>query len=205
MNYVVRLIPLLLFSSFVLVACGKSSLVSSEQNSPVAAVSNAAASPSVEASASPSATTSVLGQTYQEAEGSFAISFPDGYQYEKTDLGVVFYSKDQAFRGEVVFGSAEGQKYNNQELEASLKKAYQENLKLTEVEWQQTEAQPDGSLRIDWTGKDPQGNVLDAESFIEQRDDTIYILTLSGINKPYQDYFADAQAIVGSYQIRKQE
>lgn len=204
-NYVVRLAPLLLFSSLVLIACGKSSLVSGEQDSSVAVVPSTSASPSVEASASPSTTASAIGQTYQEADGAFQISFPEEYLYEKTPTGVIFHSKDQSFRGEVVFGSAQGEKYSNQQLEAFLKEAYKENLKLSEVNWQQTEAQPDGSLRIDWIGKDPQGNVLDAESFIEQRGDTIYILTLSGINKPYQDYFADAQAIVGSYQIRKQE
>jgi len=204
MNYIVRLLPLLLLSSLVLAACGKSSLVSSEQGSPVAVVPSASPSPSAEASASPSPTVPELKQTYQEAEGAFQISFPEEYLYEQTPTGVIFHSKDQAFRGEVVFGSAQGEKYSNQQLEAFLKEAYKENLKLTEVNWQQTEAQPDGSLRIDWLGKDPQGNVLDAESFIEQRGDTIYILTLSGINKAYQDYFTDAQAIVGSYQIRKQ-
>ena len=199
MNYVVRLLPLLLFSSLVLIACGKSNLVSSD-SSP-SATPSASTSPSVEASASPS--TTELKQTYQEAEGAFQISFPESYLYEKTQTGVIFHSKDQAFRGEVVFGSAQGEKYSNQQLETFLKEAYRENLKLTEVDWQQTEAQPDGSLRIDWVGKDPQGNVLDAESFIEQRGDTIYILTLSGVNKPYQNYSADAQAIVSSYQTRK--
>lgn len=201
MNYVVRLLPLLLFSSLVLIACGKSNLVSSDQSP--SATPSASTSPSVEASASPSTTASTLKQTYQEAEGAFQISFPESYLYEKTPTGVVFHSKDQAFRGEVVFGSAQGEKYSNQQLETFLKEAYRENLKLTEVDWQQTEAQPDGSLRIDWIGKDPKGNVLDAESFIEQRNDTIYILTLSGINKPYQNYSADAQAIVSSYQTRK--
>lgn len=203
MNYLVRLIPLLLFSALALAACGKGSPVSSPPVSPEATPVASTAPASATASASPSA--SVLKQTYQEAEGTFAISFPEGYLYEKTETGVIFHSKDEAFRGEVVFGSAQGGKYSNEQLEAFLKEAYKENLKLTEVDWQQTEKQSDGSLRIDWVGKDPQGNTLDAESFIEQRDDTIYILTLSGINKSYQDYFADAQAIVGSYQVREED
>lgn len=202
MNYAVRLLPLLLFSALTLAACGKGSPVVS--NPSPAATPVASTSPAAEPSASPSTEATNLKQTYQEAAGAFKISFPEDYLYEKTDSGVVFHSKDEAFRGEVVFGSAQGSKYSNEELEKFLKEAYKQNLKLTEVDWQQTEEQSDGSLRIDWVGKDPQGNTLDAESFIEQRGDTIYILTLSGINKAYKDYFADAQAIVGSYQVKEQ-
>lgn len=201
-NYVVRLIPLLLSPVLLLAACGKTSPISDNVPSP-AATPVASTSPSSPA-ASPSPGTSTLKQTYQEANGAFAIGFPDGYVYQKTATGVVFHSKDEAFRGEVVFGSAQGGKYTNEQLETFLKEAYKANLKLTEVEWQQTEKQSDGSLRIDWVGKDPQGNTLDAESFIEQRDDTIYILTLSGVNKSYKDYFADAEAIVSSYQVKEQ-
>lgn len=198
-----RLIPLLLVAVSLLAACSRSNPLSSHSPS-TDATPIATPSPSATASASPVTAASALKQTYQEADGAFKIAFPEGYIYEKTPTGVVFNSKDGAFRGEVVFGSAQGNQYSSQELESFLKEAYKQNLKLTEANWQKTETQPDGSLRIDWTGKDPQGNVLDAESFVEQRGDTIYILTLSGINKPYQNYFADAQAIVGSYQVKEQ-
>lgn len=203
MNYLVRFIPFLLLAAFSLAACGKSE-VSSNPASPEATPVASSPSPSAEAVASATPGVSALKQTYQEAEGAFQISFPEGYLYEKTETGVIFHSKDEAFRGEVVFGSAQGGKYSSEQLETFLKEAYKTNLKLTDVNWQQTEKQSDGSLRIDWVGKDPQGNTLDAESFIEQRGDTIYILTLSGINKSYKDYLADAQAIVGSYQVRQQ-
>jgi hypothetical protein len=202
MNHAVRLISFLLLSALILAACGKTNLTNAIQPSPVTVGSpSATPAPTVEASASPQETT--LTQTYEEPQGAFAISFPQGYQYEQSEKGVIFRSADEAFRGEVVFGSAQGGKYTSEQLESFLKEAYRNNLKLTEVEWQKTESQPDGSLRIDWVGKDPQGNVLDAESFIEQRGDTIYILTLSGINKPYLDYLTDAQAIVNSYRVRE--
>ncbi|HEY9663167.1 MAG TPA: hypothetical protein V6C65_32380 [Allocoleopsis sp.] len=205
MNYAFRFASLLLVAALALVACNKNKTVSqssAEQPSPVAAF------PSLSPSASPKATptaTSTLTQGYQEPKGAFKIGLPSNYTYKATETGVIFQSTDETFRGEVVFGSAQGSKFTNQELESFLKEAYKENLKLTDVKWQQTEAQSDGSLRIDWVGKDPQGNVLDAESFIEQRGDTIYILTLSGINKPYLDYLADAQAIVGSYEVKQDE
>jgi hypothetical protein len=202
MNHAVRLISLLLLSTLMLVACGKTNLTNTIQPPAAVPSPSVAPTPTVETSASPQQTPE-LTQTYEEPQGSFAISFPEGYQYEQSEKGVIFRSADEAFRGEVVFGSAQGGKYTSDQLEAFLKEAYRTNLKLTEVEWQKTEAQPDGSLRIDWVGKDPQGNVLDAESFIEQRGDTIYILTLSGINKPYLDYLTDAQAIVSSYRVRE--
>ncbi|WAL60206.1 hypothetical protein [Thermocoleostomius sinensis] len=201
MNHAVRLISLLLLSSLILAACSKTNLTNTIQP-PATVTPPNAAPPTVKASASPPPSTE-LTQTYEEPQGSFTISFPQGYQFEQSDKGVIFRSEDEAFRGEVVFGSAQGGKYTSDQLESFLKEAYRTNLKLTEVEWQKTETQPDGSLRIDWVGKDPQGNVLDAESFIEQRGDTIYILTLSGINKPYLDYLTDAQAIVNSYRVRE--
>jgi hypothetical protein len=39
-------------------------------------------------------------------------------------------------------------------------------------------------------------------SLVEQRGNTIYVLNLFGINKPYQNYNTDAEAIVNSYQIQ---
>ncbi|GAB4380843.1 MAG: hypothetical protein Kow00121_37940 [Elainellaceae cyanobacterium] len=154
-------------------------------------------------SVSPSPADAELTQTYRQPQGAFEISLPKDYKYEETETGLIFGATDESFRGEVVFGSAQGEKYTNQQLEEFLKEAYKSNLKLADVQWQQTEVQADGSVRLDWVGTDPQGNVLDAESFIEQRGDTIFILTLSGINKPYIDYVDQAQAIVSSYRVQQ--
>lgn len=188
----------LLLSTLVISACGQKA---TEQVVPEVLPSLARSSPTPSAPANAAA--AKLTQTYQQPQGAFEISLPEGYTHEETETGLIFSSADQTFRGEVVFGSAQGEQYTNEQLEEFLKEAYKSNLNLAQVEWQQTEAQADGSIRIDWVGTDPQGNVLDAESFIEQRGDTIFILTLSGINKPYLDYLEDAQAIVGSYRVQQ--
>lgn len=209
MNYTLRLATLLLLSTLSLAACNKANTVATQPDAAAPSPAPQAETAPTEATEAPTSATetseaSAVTQTYEEPDGAFAISFPDNYRYEATDTGVIFQSTDEAFRGEVVFGSAQGNQFTDEELETFLKEAYKANLNLQEVDWQQTQTQPDGSLRIDWVGKDPDGNVLDAESFIEQRGDSIYILTLSGINKPYLDYLADAQAIVGSYQVNQQ-
>lgn len=113
---------------------------------------------------------------------------------------MAFVSKDQGFAGSVDFGSAEGKQFTTQQLEAALKTEFTNRLQ--EVNWQAAQVQPDGSLRLDWTGKDKNGDALDAVSMVEQRGNTIYVLNLFGINKPYQNYNTDAEAIVNSYQIK---
>ncbi|PSB08033.1 hypothetical protein C7B61_11260 [filamentous cyanobacterium CCP1] len=201
MKPALRLVFWLVVSTVTLSACIRSNVTgSAEIPSPVA--SRPRFPDAIPPLANPTASPSALNAKYTQPDGAFEISFPEGYQYQQTDTGLIFYSEDEAFRGEVVFGSAQGEEYTNEQLEAFLKQAYRTNLNLTEVDWQQTAVQPDGSVRIDWVGKDPGDNVLDAESFIEQRGDTIYILTLSGINTPYVDYLEDAQAIVNSYRVQ---
>ncbi len=150
----------------------------------------------------PQASPSPEIQTYRHKDNLFEISFPRGYKFKTTSSGVAFVSADQKFAGAVDYGSAEGKQLNNQQLEASLKAEFANRLK--EVSWQTTKPQPDGSLRLDWTGKDKSDNALDAVSLVEQRGNYIYVLNLFGIDKPYQNYNSDAETIVNSYQIQPQ-
>lgn len=204
MNYALRS-ALLIVAALGFSACAKSLTLGNAPSPTPISPSPDSAPPATSSitTPSPGSTATALTQTYREPEGAFEISLPEGYQYEATETGLIFRSADEQFRGEVVFGSAQGETYTNEQLEAFLREAYRTNLSLTKVDWQQSEVQADGSIRIDWVGTDPEGNILDAESFIEQRGDTIYILTLSGINQPYVDYLNDAQAIVASYRVRQ--
>ncbi|NJO80102.1 MAG: hypothetical protein HC827_17355 [Cyanobacteria bacterium RM1_2_2] len=152
-------------------------------------------SPTVTPSASPTSQ-----QVYREKSGLFQIAFPKGYTHKTTGSGVAFVSADQGFAGAIDFGSADGKQLTTQQLEASLKAEFTNRLQ--EVKWQTAQVQPDGSLRLDWTGKDKTGNNLDAVSIVEQRGNTIFVLNLFGVNKPYQNYNTDAEAIVNSYQIQ---
>lgn len=156
-------------------------------------------SPTVAPSVSP---TPQQSQQYREKSGLFQIAFPKGYTHKTTGSGVAFVSADQGFAGAIDFGSAEGKQLSTQQLEASLKAEFTNRLK--EVKWQTAQVQPDGSLRLDWTGKDKTDNALDAVSIVEQRGNTIFVLNLFGVNKPYQNYNADAEALVNSYKVPPQ-
>lgn len=156
--------------------------------------------PSPSPTVTPSASPSPQQQVYREKSGLFQIAFPKGYTHKTTGSGVAFVSADQGFAGAIDFGSAEGKQLTTQQLEASLKAEFTNRLQ--EVKWQTAQVQPDGSLRLDWTGKDKTGNNLDAVSIVEQRGNTIFVLNLFGVNKPYQNYNTDAEAIVNSYQIQ---
>ena len=203
MKNAIRFASLVLISALALSACGKGAgTATNTQTTDSPSVSAASASPSPSESASPVASAPAGGKTYQEKSGLFEIAFPEGYTYEETGSGIAFVSADQGFGGSVDFGSAQGNKLSNEQLEKALKDEYDKRLK--ELKWQDTKPQPDGSIRVDWTGKDPQGNALDSVSFVEQRGDTIYILNLFGVNKSYQTYNSDAEKIVGSYHIKKQ-
>jgi hypothetical protein len=148
----------------------------------------------------PSVSPTPQQQVYREKSGLFQIAFPKGYTHKTTGSGVAFVSADQGFAGAIDFGSADGKQLTTQQLEASLKAEFTNRLQ--EVKWQTAQVQPDGSLRLDWTGKDKTGNNLDAVSIVEQRGNTIFVLNLFGVNKPYQNYNTDAEAIVNSYQIQ---
>ena len=139
------------------------------------------------------------GQTYYEPSGLFEISFPAGYTYEDTGSGIAFVSADQKFGGSVDYASSQGRVFSLAQLEASLKSEYEK--RISNIVWQDSSPQPDGSLRLDWVGRDRSGNMLDAVSFVEQRGNTIFILNLFGINAAYQDYNSDADAIVSTYQV----
>ena len=99
------------------------------------------------------------------------------------------------------FASSQGTKLSNDQLAQALKKEYENRLK--NVKWQDTKPQPDGSIRVDWVGKDSSGNQLDAVSFVEQHGDNVFILNLFGLNKSYRDYNSDAEKIVGTYHMKQ--
>lgn len=160
---------------------------------------DASPAPSPQASAPANAGSS---QTYRQPQGLFEISFPAGYTYREADSTLTFSSGDGGFGGVVEYGSAEGKRLTTQQLEDALKQGYEDRLE--EVSWQDTQLQPDGSVRVDWIGRDKEGRDLDAISFIEQRGDTIFILNLFGVDKPYNDYNDDAEAIVGAYRVKQQ-
>lgn len=166
--------------------------------SPSAPSTPAASTPVPSLFPSPSVTAET--QLYRDKSGRFEIAFPKGFVYQDTGSGVAFASADQGFAGAVDFGSAQGQKLTPNQLEAALKAEYQNRLK--SVSWKRSALQSDGSIRIDWTGKDEQGNSLDALSFVEQRGDTIFILNLYGVNQPYQKYQQQAEAIAKSYRVK---
>jgi hypothetical protein len=200
MPHFFRFPAFLLVSTLVLAGCSGSpqarQAISSSSPAPTTAASpNATPAPETSSAASPSP--SEDGQTYQEQNGLFSISFPQGYQYQETGSGIAFVSGDQGFGGSVDFGPAEGSQLSTDQLEEALKIEYEKRLQ--DVSWQSSAVQPDGSVRVDWVGQDSDGNNLDAISFVEQRGDTIFILNLFGINKAYQTYNSDAEAIVNSY------
>jgi hypothetical protein len=134
-------------------------------------------------------------QTYREPSGLFEISLPPNYSFEETGSGISFTSADQTFGGSVDYGSTKGATLSADQMEVLLKQEYEQ--RLSNITWQATAMQPDGSVRLDWVGEDQQGNQLDAISFIEQRGNNIFILTLFGVNAPYNN--EDAEVIVQGY------
>ena len=209
MKYVLRFASVLLVSALALSACAKGSNTATTTKPALdaAAASSAAASaasPEASPSASPSASssTAATGQSYREKSGLFEIAFPEGYTYQETGSGIAFVSKDQGFGGSVDFASSQGTKLSNDQLAQALKKEYENRLK--NVKWQDTKPQPDGSVRVDWVGKDASGNALDAVSFVEQHGDNVFILNLFGLNKSYQSYNSDAEKIVSTYHMKQQ-
>jgi len=208
------LMKLRVFSLFLLTLCVLAGCNFTRNQPPVTAVSSPMPSIAVSPSAAPapagsspvpslfpSPSVAAETQLYREKTGRFEIAFPKGFAYQDTGSGVAFASADQGFAGAVDFGSAQGQQLTPPQLEAALKTEYQNRLK--DVSWSRSTLQSDGSLRIDWTGKDEQGNRLDAVSFVEQRGDTIFILNLYGVNQPYQKYQSQAEAIVKSYRVKQ--
>jgi hypothetical protein len=204
MKHALRFASLLLVSALALSACGKGSNTATTTkpalDTAAAPSASASAAPEASPSSSPSAA-AASGQSYREKNGLFEIAFPEGYTYEETGSGIAFVSKDQGFGGSVDFASSQGTKLSNDQLAQALKKEYENRLK--NVKWQDTKPQPDGSIRVDWVGKDSSGNELDAVSFVEQHGDNVFILNLFGLNKSYQDYNSDAEKIVSTYRMKQ--
>ncbi|MEB3357382.1 MAG: hypothetical protein VKK04_11705 [Synechococcales bacterium] len=172
-------------------------------------------------------------QIYQDESGMFALALPAGYAYQPSPQGLAFHSPDSGFRGEITYletgdpeagnsavgdaeagnseadgaettgsSKAEANGLPLADLEARLKQVIQADL--AEVTWQgAAEQQPDGSLRLAWTGVNKDGDELDALSFIEQHHNTLFILKLYGVGETYSSYNEDARIIVGSYVVRQ--
>lgn len=141
------------------------------------------------------------GNTYRAPQDAFEISFPDNYAKQPQEQGLTFVSSNGEFGGEVTYFQVD-RDYTTKELEDLYKERYNEIL--DEVAWQISELQPDGSVRIDWRGRNAAGEDLDAIGYIEQHGDRVYILNLYGINEAYDIYLEDSQTIVGSYQVNRE-
>ncbi len=175
-------------------ACqGRNSQATQPSASPTIATETTASQPPPAATATP--------HTYRNTQNLFEISLPEGYSHRETSSGIIFASPDDGFGGAVDFSTAQGQQFSAEQLEAALKQEYTKRLK--QIAFQKSQIQEDGSMRVDWLGRNSDGQNLDAVSFVEQRGDHVFILTLFGVNKPYGNYNDDAGKIVDSYRIRK--
>jgi hypothetical protein len=134
--------------------------------------------------------------TYRPRNTEFEVTLPSQYDIQPQRDGVAFISSDGGFGGEVVFFEEE-EPLDADDLEDALKEIYDELL--DGASWQLSEIQPDGSVRLDWRGTTPEGKELDAVSYIEQRNDTVFILNVYGIDRPYDAFLDDSQTIIGSY------
>lgn len=189
--------PLTIQIRFLAVVCGFSLLslagFSCQSSNPTATVNSATPRPTLPPKAD--------GKTYKEPGGAFQISFPKGYEYQKTPSGIKFTSADQGFKGFVDFAKT-NEALNSEKLEGALREYLDSVLK--DVKWQNANLETQGRIRVDWTGKSAEGEKLDAISYIEQRNHTIYILSLYGVNKAFDDYRNEAEAIVRSYRTLEQ-
>lgn len=156
--------------------------------------------PPEDALANRSAIANPLLQAYQDAASRFEIAVPSSYTTTPTPTGMMFTSADGKFGGLVDVGSAQGRWFTHAELESALKTEYEQ--RLSTVTWQGTYEHNQGGIRIDWIGEDPLGNQLDAISFIQQQGDTIFVLSMWGVNTPYSTYNDEADTIFATYRIQ---
>ncbi len=141
-------------------------------------------------------------QIYQDESGLFALALPAGYEYETRENGITFLSGDRGFGGVIQHQITEVENIAQESLGEVLQKTIE--AQFANVSWQsELEKQTDGSLRLEWKGTNDTGEQLDALSFIEQHDTTLYILTAYGINHAYSDYNEDAQIVVGTYVVQE--
>lgn len=141
-------------------------------------------------------------QIYRDESGLFALALPSGYSYETMDSGITFLSGDRGFGGVIQHQTTDVENIVQDSLDELLKQTIE--TQFSEVSWQsELEEQADGSFRLDWNGINAAGAKLDALSFIEQHDTTLFILTAYGIDQAYSDYNDDAQIIVGTYVVQE--
>lgn len=139
------------------------------------------------------------GKTYKEPNGAFKISFPKGYEHRSTGTGIKFNSADNKFKGFVDFAKTD-RPLDAEKLEGALREYLDGVLK--DVKWQNASLENSDRIRVDWMGKSAEGENLDAISYIEQKNNTIYILSLYGVNEAFDTYRLEAEAIVRSYKVR---
>lgn len=138
------------------------------------------------------------GSTYRDPRGLFEIFLPAGYTSQVLDTGVLYFqSADQNFTGVVMCAVMAGTPPSREQLEAIVKSTNAEFF--SNVTWQSTQIQPNGTLVMPWVGRDPNGSNLDSIAYVEQRSNQLCMLNLSAIDRPYSDYSSDAQAILSSY------
>ncbi|MGK7890844.1 MAG: hypothetical protein AB4042_16055 [Leptolyngbyaceae cyanobacterium] len=139
---------------------------------------------------------------YQDPNGMFALAFPEGYRFEPSAQGVTFLSADGGFAGEVAYQVSERPSNDMLRLEQTLKAHIDPQFSM--IEWQKDgQRQPDGSVRLAWTGVDDGDRDIDALSFIEVRGPVIFILSLYAIDQEYNTYGEDARIIAGTYVVRR--
>ena len=139
--------------------------------------------------------------TYKSPNGMFEITLPQDYSYQTRDEGIVFISNTGKLGGYVDVRSVKGDRLTTAQLEAFVKQDYAQTL--DQVAWQGVELQADGSIRIDWIGRDKDGNDLDASTFIEQQGDHVLTLAIYAINASYDDYRGDIKTVLQNYVVRK--
>ncbi|NEQ99947.1 MAG: hypothetical protein F6K30_25150 [Cyanothece sp. SIO2G6] len=143
-------------------------------------------------------------QAYQDPNGFFALAFPEGYNFEPSEQGLTFLSEDGGFAGEIVYQVSEKPSNDMLNLEKALKAHI--DPQFPTIEWQRAgQRQPDGSVRLAWTGEDESGRDIDALSFIEVRGQITFILSLYAIDQEYNTYAEDARIIAGTYVVRSAE
>ncbi|MCC5899021.1 MAG: hypothetical protein EA395_00175 [Phormidium sp. GEM2.Bin31] len=142
----------------------------------------------------------VEGTVYRHPEGLFEISFPPNYAWQPQPNGLSFLSANGKFGGEVIYFEVEDT-LTTEALEELYRQRAQEVFR--EIAWQRSELQPDGSVRLDWRGKNAGGQDLDAIGYIEQHGNRVYILNVYAINESYDIYLEDSRLIVGSYQVNR--
>jgi hypothetical protein len=191
--------PLTIQIRFLALACGFSLLSSAgfgcQSSNPISTpppVNSATPKPTLPPKAD--------GKTYKEPGGAFQISFPKGYEYQTTASGIKFTSADKGFKGFVDFAKTD-EALNSEKLEGALREYLDSVLK--DVKWENANLETQNRIRVDWIGKSSEGEKLDAISYIEQRNKTIYILSLYGVNKAFDNYRNDAEAIVRSYRTQE--